>query len=67
MILRASIAAAALSISSDGIKTRNMIILDEEEAAWTVSKIIGEDYMGNDEEVISKFMVSDAANAEVAQ
>lgn len=62
MVFRAAIAAAALSVSSDGIKNRNRIILDEEEAAWTMSKIIEEDYMGEDEEVVSKFMVLDAAN-----
>lgn len=67
VVLRAAIATAALSVSSDGIKNRNRIILDEEEAACTMSKIIGEDYMGEDEEVMSKFMVLDAANTVKAQ
>lgn len=39
-------------------------MLDEEEAAWTVTKILGEDYLGNDEEVISKIMVMDEAQEE---
>lgn len=61
MVFRSAIAAAALSISSNGIKNRNRIILDEEEVAWTVSKIMEEDFMGDDDEVISKIFCSDGA------
>lgn len=63
IVYRSAIAATALSvasISSGGIKNRNRIILNEEEAVWTVTKIIGEDYLGNDEEVFSKIMVADS-------
>lgn len=56
VLLRSAIASAALSISSDGFKRRNRLILNEEEAAFSVSKIIGEDFLGDDEEVISKLM-----------
>ena len=55
-MVRSAIAAATLSISSEGIKNRNRIILNEAEAARSISKIISEDFMGNDEEVLSKFM-----------
>lgn len=56
-------AAAALSVSTEGIRNRNRIILNEKEAAWTVTKIIGEDFMGNDEEVISRIMITDDIEA----
>lgn len=59
-LVRSAIASAALSISSEGIRNRNRIILDEEEAARTISNIIGEEYLGIDEEVISKFMVTNS-------
>lgn len=64
VVFRSAIVAAALSVSSDGIRNRNRILLNEEEVAWTISKIIGEDYLGNDEEVISKIMISDGIEAE---
>lgn len=58
VVFRSAIDAAALSVSSDGINNRNRIILNESQAAWTVTKIVGTDYLGNDEEVISKIMVT---------
>lgn len=58
VLLRSAIASAALSISSDGIKNRNRLILNEVEAAQTVSKIIGEDFLGDDDEVISNLMAN---------
>lgn len=57
VVFRSAVAAAALSVSSEGINNRNRILLNEAQAVWTVTKIMGEDYMGNDEEVISKIMV----------
>lgn len=40
-------AAAALSVSSDDLRNSNRIIrLDAAQAVWTVTKIIGVDYMG---------------------
>lgn len=59
VVFRSAIAAAALSIFSDGINYRNRIILNESQAAWTVTKIVGTDYLGNDEEFISKIIVTD--------
>lgn len=58
VLVRSAIASAALSISSEGIRNRNKLILNEEEAALAISKIVGEDYMGEDEEVISKLMTN---------
>ena len=52
-------AAAAMSVSTEGIINRNKIVLNESKAAWSVTKILGTDYMGNDEEVISRIMVID--------
>ncbi|GFY90564.1 hypothetical protein Acr_07g0007610 [Actinidia rufa] len=40
-------------------KQRNRILLSESKAAWSVTKILGIDYMGNDEEVLSRIMVTD--------
>ncbi|KAI8526178.1 hypothetical protein RHMOL_Rhmol13G0288800 [Rhododendron molle] len=58
VVFRAAAAAAALSVSSEDIRNRNRLIrLDAAQAAWTVTKIIGPDYMGNEEEVVSKIMV----------
>lgn len=59
VVFRSAIAAAALSVSTEGTRNRNRIILDEKKAAWTITKIIGEDFMGNDEEVISRIMITD--------
>ncbi|KAF7148022.1 hypothetical protein RHSIM_Rhsim03G0061100 [Rhododendron simsii] len=58
-------AAAALSVSSKDIRNRNRLIrLDVAQAAWTVTKIIGADYMGN-EEVVSKIMVTEEQDEEL--
>lgn len=58
-VFRSAIAAAALSVSTVVITNKNGILLNELQAVWTVTKMVGTDYMGNDEEVISKFMVTD--------
>ncbi|KAI8552656.1 hypothetical protein RHMOL_Rhmol06G0282900 [Rhododendron molle] len=58
VVFRAAAAAVALSVSSEDIRNRNRLIrLDAAQAAWTVTKIIGADYTGNEEEVVSKIMV----------
>ncbi|KAI8561024.1 hypothetical protein RHMOL_Rhmol04G0303500 [Rhododendron molle] len=59
VVFRSAIAAAALSVSTEGIINRNRILLNESQAAWTVTRIIGADYLGNDEEIMSKIMVTD--------
>ena len=51
--------AAAFLVSTEGIINRNKIFLSESKAAWSVTKILGTDFMGNDEEVISRIMVTD--------
>ena len=50
---------AALSVSTEGITNRNKILISESKVAWSITKILGTDYMGNDEEVISRIMVTD--------
>ncbi|KAG5525843.1 hypothetical protein RHGRI_032211 [Rhododendron griersonianum] len=60
VVFRSAIAAATLSVSTEGIINRNRIVLNESQAVlWTVTKIMETDYLGNDEEVISKIMVTD--------
>lgn len=49
-------AAAALFVSSEGINNRNKILLNEAQAVLAVAKIMAEDYLGDEEEVISKIM-----------
>ncbi|KAI8544678.1 hypothetical protein RHMOL_Rhmol08G0314200 [Rhododendron molle] len=47
VVFRAATTAAAFSVSSDDIRNNNRIIrLDAAQAVWTVTKIIGVDYMG---------------------
>lgn len=55
VVFRFAIAAAALSISSDGI---NRIHLNAIQVAWSISKILDEDYLGDDNEIISNFSVA---------
>lgn len=60
-------AAVALSVSTEGINNRNRILLNEAEAVLTVTKIMGEDHLGNEEEIISKIMVTDEERARLAK
>lgn len=60
-------AAVALSLSTEGINNRNGILLNEAEAVLTVTKIMGKDYLGNEEEIISKIMVTDEEDEERAR
>ncbi|GFY93178.1 hypothetical protein Acr_08g0015740 [Actinidia rufa] len=50
---------APTKVSTEGITNRNRILSSESKAAWSVTKILGTDYMGKDEEVISRIMVTD--------
>ncbi|KAG5556792.1 hypothetical protein RHGRI_007150 [Rhododendron griersonianum] len=56
-VYRSIVAVLALSASifSDGVTNRNRIILDEAQAIWTCNKIMGLEYDGEEDEVISKF------------
>lgn len=67
MVFRSAMAAVALSVSTEGINNRNRILLNEAEAVLTVTKIMGEDYLGNEEEIISKIMVTDEDRARLAK
>ncbi|XP_057472861.1 uncharacterized protein LOC130761391 [Actinidia eriantha] len=58
VVFRSAMAAAALSVSTEGITNKNRILISESKAAWSVTKILRTDYMGNDEEVISRIMVT---------
>ncbi|GFS31065.1 hypothetical protein Acr_00g0015420 [Actinidia rufa] len=59
VVFRSAMAAAALSVSTEGITNKNKILISESRAAWSVTKILGTDYMGNAEKVISRIMVTD--------
>ena len=59
VVFRSAMAAAALSVSSEGIMNRNKILVSESKATWSINKILATDFMGDDEEVISKIMVTD--------
>ena len=59
VVFRSAMAAAALSVSTEGITNRNRILLSESKAAWSITKILETDYMGDDEEVLSRIMVTD--------
>lgn len=64
VVFRSTIAAAALSVSTDGINNRNRILLDEAQAVLSVTKIMGEDYVGDEEEVISRIMIMEEQDSE---
>ncbi|XP_057487415.1 uncharacterized protein LOC130773499 isoform X1 [Actinidia eriantha] len=59
VVFRSAMAAAAFSVSAEGITNRNRILISEAKAAWNVTRILRTDYMGNDEDVISRIMVTD--------
>ncbi|KAI8536894.1 hypothetical protein RHMOL_Rhmol10G0292100 [Rhododendron molle] len=59
VVFRSTLAAAALSVSTEWINNRNRILLNESQAVRTPTKIMGTGYFGNDEEVISSIMVTD--------
>ena len=54
-----AMAAAALSVSTEGITNRNKILLSESKAARAITQILRSDFMGNEEEVMSRIMVTD--------
>jgi len=55
VVFRSAIVAAALSVSSDGI---NKIHLNAAWASRSISKILDEDYLGEDDQIISNFSVA---------
>ncbi|GFZ09150.1 hypothetical protein Acr_20g0009580 [Actinidia rufa] len=58
VILRSAMAAASLSasISVGGVANRNRLILDEAQAAWAIGKLLGMEYKGEEDEVVSKMV-----------
>lgn len=58
VVFRSTVVATTLSFES--INSRNMIQLNETKAVWAINKIVGVDYMGDDEEVSSKIMIMKA-------
>lgn len=55
VVFRSAIAAAALSASSNGI---NRFRLNAAQASRSLSKILDEDYLGEDDEIISRFSIA---------
>lgn len=51
---RSAAAAISLSISSNGINSKNRIILNKAQAVWDAAKSLGIGYDGDEPEVISK-------------
>lgn len=49
-----------------GIVNRNRILLNEAQAAWTVNKMLGLSYDGDEEEVISKIYETEIQDEERA-
>lgn len=66
VIFRSVVAAAALSIASESISNRKKIHLNEAQVAWLINKIMGLDYEGEDDEVISRIMIMEAEDEERA-
>lgn len=54
VIFRSAIAAASLSFSSEGIRNRNRLYLDEAQAIWAMGNIVEGKADGPEEEIISK-------------
>jgi len=54
VVFRSAIAAAALSVSSEGM---NKFHLNSAQATRSINKILGEDYLGDDDEIIRSFSV----------
>lgn len=63
-LFKSAAAAATLSSSSDGI---NRIHLNESEAVWSLNKIRGIGYKGDDKEVISRIMIMEDEDKERAK
>lgn len=55
VVFRSAIVVAVLSVSSDGT---NRIHLNASQAARSISKILNEDYLGDNNEIISSFSVT---------
>lgn len=68
MVLRSTVAAAALSasISSEGFVNRNRILLNQAQTIWEINKAFGIGYHGDEAEVISKIADMEAQNMDRA-
>lgn len=53
-IFKSVVAAISLSISSEGINNRIIIILNETQAIWDIDKSLGNCYDRDEAEVVSK-------------
>lgn len=65
VVFRSAVVVAALSFES--INSRNMIHLNEAKAVWFINKIVGVDYMKDEEEVSSKIMIMEAEDERANQ
>ena len=66
--LRSIMAAVSLSvsISAEGVANRNRLILDEAQAAWEIGKLLGMEYEGDEDEVVSKMVRMEEQDMEIA-
>ncbi|KAH7833188.1 hypothetical protein Vadar_003897 [Vaccinium darrowii] len=56
VVFRLAAAAASLSISSDGIRNKNRILMDEAQAIWTMGKVLEGKATGSEDEIVSKLV-----------
>ncbi|GFS42115.1 hypothetical protein Acr_00g0078180 [Actinidia rufa] len=49
-----------------GVANRNRLILDEAQAAWAIGKILGMEYKGDEDEVVSKMVQMEEQDMEIA-
>ncbi|KAH7845546.1 hypothetical protein Vadar_003376 [Vaccinium darrowii] len=56
VVFRSAAAAVSLTLSSEGIRNRNRILLDEAQAVWTMGKIVGGKAESSENEIISKLV-----------
>lgn len=64
VLFRSAVAAAAMSATTSGIENRNRILLNEAQTIWSVNKIMGLGYDGDEDEVISRLMIMEAQDQE---
>ncbi|KAH7861656.1 hypothetical protein Vadar_029023 [Vaccinium darrowii] len=56
VVFRSAAAAVSLTLSSEGIRNRNRILLDEAQAVWAMGKIVGGKAASSENEIISKLV-----------
>lgn len=61
-MFRSAIAATSLYVSTNGIRNRNRILLNEAQAVQALDKILGTRPEGDEEEVVSKFVPMEDIN-----